>query len=67
MEKLFGAYLAPNIYYERNVGITSDSTKIASYLSIGDPPGLGEPDIRSWHHVKDDYNYFPPCSMIYNT
>ncbi len=67
MEKLFDAYLTPNIYYDKDVGITSDSNKIASYLSSGDPPGAGEPDIKSWHRVEDDYFYYLPCAMVYHT
>ena len=58
------AYLVPNIYNDRDIGITCDSKKIATYLSRDDPPRAGEPVIKSWHRVEGVYYYFPPCCMI---
>ncbi len=60
METLFNAYLNPNSYHERELGITNDPDKIASYLSSGGVPELDESLILSCNADKGDYWYYPP-------
>ena len=57
MEKLFGAYLNPKMYHERDMGVTNNPDKIAKYLSGSDYPEVNGPNILSYQDFNN--RYFP--------